>query len=147
VGIAQDTLFAMPAVFILAGLGLHWLFVWFERTYSPFKHERFIVTFALLAFLLAVGIADASSIFVIWAHEPKVANEFSVQAVDIAQRLNEMPPATLKYVVSNGATGVVQYLTDTENTDKQREHNIYYLTPQQFQKHQYPKGAVVMQLH
>lgn len=143
---ASLALFTAPAVYILAGCGLHWLYVWLERRYS----NTFVVTMALIAFLIAVGVADISNYFTKWARDPAVIKTFAAGATADAQRLNELPPAMLKYVVVPNGTPIlsqtIMYLTDTWMPEQQRAKNIYYITRKQFQQHRYRSGAVVVQL-
>lgn len=144
IGLAFDAPLAMPAVYIIAALGIHWMYLWLERSY---RHPA-VIAGALFAFLFAMAVADANRYFVEWANDPAVADLFAVRSVAIAQRLNALPPATLKYVVLTSALSreTVTYLTDTGTADLQRAKNISYLTESQFQHRQYPRGAVVLRL-
>jgi 4-amino-4-deoxy-L-arabinose transferase-like glycosyltransferase len=170
---ALRALIVAPAVYMMAALGLHWVYESLERWYGhndhtlvctpgSFRHrmcvERgtLIVSGTIIVFLFALGVAEANRYFVQWAKDPGVADEFTARYVSIANRLNALPPATLKYVVvTKGdvlvrgvpmSSQTVMYLTDTWLPEQQRARNIYYITLQQFQKKQYPKGAFVIQL-
>ncbi|MCC6934187.1 MAG: glycosyltransferase family 39 protein [Candidatus Yanofskybacteria bacterium] len=175
---ALRTILVAPAVYIVAGAGLHWLIIALERWYGandhrqiclPMRHlpgtsghrmcvdrSTFVVAVATVAFLIAVAIADGHRYFVEWGTNPAVASEFTAHYLPIAQRLNAAPPAALKYVVVtrgdvlvNGipmSAQTVMYLTDTWQPAQQRERNIYYLTREQFARHAYPRGALVVQL-
>ena len=109
-----------------------------------------------MVFLFALGVVEANRYFVQWAQHPQVADEFTAHYLGVARRLNELPPATLKYVVvTRGdvlvrgvpmSSQAVMFLTDSWLPEQQREKNIYYITRQQFLKKQYPKGAFVIQL-
>lgn len=166
-------LLVAPAVYIMAALGLHWAFVSLERWYGQSDHSlictpgsfghrvcmqrsTFIVSGTLIVFLFAIGVAEANRYFVQWAQSPQVADEFTAHYISIADRLKALPPATLKYVVvTRGdvlvravpmSSQTVMYLTDSWLPAQQKERNIYYITKQQFDKKQYPKGAFVIQL-
>jgi hypothetical protein len=170
---ALRALIVAPSVYIIAALGLHWLYVSFERKYvhadkglvctpASFGHQvcvqrsSFIVNGTLIVFLFALGVVEANRYFVQWAQNPAVADEFTARYLTVAQRLKSLPPATLKYVVltkgdvlvrgmpMSGQT--VMYLTDTWMPDQQRASNIYYITKAQFDQKQYPKNAFVIQL-
>ncbi len=175
---ALRALLVAPVVYIMAAVGLHWLYVSMERWYGqgdrrkiclPTRHlpgslghqvcvdrSAFVVSLAVLSILVAVGIAETKRYFVDWAQHPATADEFTSHYTSAAQRLLSLPPATLKYVVVrkgdvlvNGvpmSSQTVMFLTDTWMAEQQREKNIYYLTPEQFQRKEYPRGAVVLDL-
>ena len=175
---ALRALIVAPAVYIMAAVGLHWLYVSLERWYGSDEHKKvclslrhlpgswghrvcvdrstFIVAIAVLSVLTAIGIGDTRRYFVDWAQNPVVADEFTARYVTAAQRLLALPPATLKYVVVRKgdvlvrdmpmSSQTVMYLTNTWTAEQQREKNIYYLTADQFNRHQYPRGAVLIDL-
>lgn len=155
---ALRALLVSPPVYIMAALGLHWVYLALERWYmqSGKEHAALIVGGTLVVFLLAVGVADADRYFVQWAHDPHVADEFTTRYLGIAGRLLALPPSTLKYVVVTRGDVIIRgipesaqtvmYLTDTWMPEQQKTKNIYYLTKQQFDKKQYPKGAFVIRL-
>jgi hypothetical protein len=110
-----------PAVYIIAAIGLHWLYIALERWYGHSDHRQiclpmrnlpwghghrlcvdrstFVVTFAVLSVLMAVAVGDGSRYFVDWATHPAVADEFTSRYTVVADRLLSLPPSTLKYVV------------------------------------------------
>lgn len=170
---ALRSLLVAPAVYIIAAEGVWWLFSWLRHWYAQRDMHRIclpgpnghrwcadeaalVVGFTLVAFLAATGIAEADRYFVQWGRDPNVANEFTQRYVDVAQRLNALPPATLKYVVvSRGDVFVnglpvsaqtVMFLTDTATPEKQKARNIYYLTKAQFDRRQYRRGALIIKL-
>lgn len=145
---AAGILVTAPAVYLLAAVGLHWLFTWMQRWYHQSGHSASIVVWALVAFLLAIGVAEGGRYFVQWAHDPVVATTFSVRSLDIARRLNTLPPATMKYVVVPATTSSQQimFFTDTGSAELQQVKNLFYLTEKQFKARQYRAGAVVLQL-
>jgi hypothetical protein len=105
--------------------------------------------------LCAIGVADLQRYFVRWTTHPVTQAAFSSTQSAIASRLLSLPPATLKYVVTGPSAILVQgipvsaqpimFLTDTGSPLQQRERNIYYLTQEQFNQKQFPKGAFVIQ--
>lgn len=148
---SPDSLLALvvaPAVYIMAAVGLHWVFVSLDRWYFRSDEERgaLIVSATLIIFLCALGVAQASRYFVEWAKNPIVAQIYAVQSVAAAGKLNSLPPSTLKYVVVSASAQTVMFLTDTWMPQQQKERYIYYITQQQFDKKQYPKGAFIIRL-
>jgi 4-amino-4-deoxy-L-arabinose transferase-like glycosyltransferase len=170
---ALRALIVAPAVYLMAALGLHWLYVSFERKYgqtdkalvctpSGFGHRMcvhrstLVVSGTLVVLLFALGVTEANRYFVQWAQNPAVADEFTARYLEDASRLLSLPPGTLKYVVvSRGdvlvrgipmSSQTVMYLTDTWMPEQQRAKNIYYITQAQFLNKEYPKKAFVLQL-
>lgn len=141
-----------PAVYIMAAQAVHWFLLWMRRQHlSPS-----VVGLTVVVFLVAIGFADASRYFYDWGGNANTAAEFNERAADIAAQLNALPPSTLKYVATHPegvlidgigvAAQTVMYLTDTATPAKQKKKNIYYLTPEQFAAHRYPRGVVLFQL-
>lgn len=170
---ALRALLVAPAVYIIAGEGLWWLYTWMRHWYGQRDAHQIcvpgpdgrhycagegtiIVTVALIAFLSALAVVEASRYFVDWAHNPAVKGEFTQRYSQTAAYLNSLPPSTLKYVVAtrgdvlvNGiplSAQTVMFLTDTSTVEKQKSRNIFYLTKQDFERHRYPSGALVVQL-
>ncbi len=133
-----------PAVAILAAAGMHWMVLWLERWYH--QTDR-VVVLALVALLLAVGVADLHRYFVQWAQDEATLIAFNARSVQVAQRLGQLPPATMKYVVVGmTSTQPLMFLTNTSTPAQQNAQHIFYLTQKQFRAHQYQTGAVVLQL-
>lgn len=175
---ALRVLTAAPAVYLIAAVGLHWLYVTLRKWYAArdehlvclpwFGHAgahgrrmctgegTLVVAIAILSLLLAFGIGEARRYFVQWAHDPNVASEFNAHYLGIADRINALPPATLKYiVVSRGDVRIdgipvsartVMYLTDTGTNDGRKAKNVTYLTSEDFRKTRIPRGATVIHL-
>jgi 4-amino-4-deoxy-L-arabinose transferase-like glycosyltransferase len=164
---------AAPPVYILAALGLHWFYTWLYRWYAsrdvhkiclpgPYGHRwcagegALVVSIAVIALLIAIAVGDGGRYFSRWANHPDVSREFTSHYLAIAQRLNELPPATLKYViVSRGdvlvngipvSAQTVMYLTDTSTPEKQDAKHIYYLTPEQLTRTTLPRGSFIIRL-
>jgi hypothetical protein len=170
---ALRTIGAAPAVFIMAALGLHWCYSWMLKWYSardvhrvclpgPAGHRwcagegSLVVGIATVSLLIAIAVGDGGRYFIRWANHPRTAEEFTAHYLPIAQRINELPPATLKYVVvSRGdviADGMplsaqtVMFLTDTATPEKQETKNLTYLTPQQLAATTMPRGSFIVSL-
>jgi hypothetical protein len=161
--IAHNVSIALPAAYLFAAVGLHWLAVWMRKWYAmrdkhlvclPF--ERFagrhcvgegtlIVGIAVLAFLLAVGVVETERYFQDWAGSAAIHSEFPKDSRDAAIRLNALPPATLKYVVSDQPEAV-QYLTNTGSPAQQEAVHLTYLTPDQFARVRLRSGSVIIHL-
>ena len=134
------SLVVAPAVYIIAGEGIWWLYTWLLHWYKqrdvhriclpgPNGHQycagegQIVVTAALIVFLAAVGVGEANRYFYRWAQNPATRAEFTGRYVDIARQLLSLPPSALKYVVVtrgdvkvNGipmSAQTVMYLTDT----------------------------------
>lgn len=90
---ALRALGAMPAVFILAAVGLVWLY---RRFFSKLKKAGL---WAFL-FLLFVGVWEAKTYFVAWAQRPEVASNFDQRLADIGRYLQTADSQT-KFVVVN----------------------------------------------
>jgi 4-amino-4-deoxy-L-arabinose transferase-like glycosyltransferase len=175
---ALRAIIVAPAVYIMAAMGLHWLLITLERMYAsrdtkliclPWvghaghwgrrmctSEGRLIVAVVIVSVLAAVGIGDAWRYFVVWGSHPATAASFDAGSVDVAARLNALPPAMLKYVIVNQGgvlvDGVpmpaqtVMFLTDTGTPQQQRAKNIYYLTPEAAAKQKLPYDAFIIPL-
>jgi hypothetical protein len=120
------------------------------------------VAFVLVIFLAAMGLYEYDKYFNRWARHPQTAAAFDQKYVLLAKKLNELPRQRIKYVLVNapgvlvvqpgGAAAIpmpaqtVMYLTDTWTPEKQREKNIYYLTPEQYSQKQYRLDGTVYPL-
>ena len=153
---ALRAIIVAPAVAIMSGVGLHWLMVWLRKWYALRDPHTRVVGLAIVALLVAIGIAEANRYFVTWAQNPNVPGAFAQNYADIARHINSLPPATLKYVIVNaGGTLVngipmpaqtVMYLTDTWTPAGQAAHHVTYLLPEQVSKTHIPRGAAVFPL-
>jgi 4-amino-4-deoxy-L-arabinose transferase-like glycosyltransferase len=179
---ALRVLTSAPPAYILAAIGMHWCYTWLLKRYAMHDahpiclpgprghrwcttHGAFVVGFTAIAFLFAMTVAEGNRYFVRWAQSPETAGAFNAPYLKIAERLNALPPATLKYVVvraggvaifppgrTDPASAVampaqtVMYLTDSWSIKKQEARNIFYLTPEQYAKKRLPREAFVIQL-
>ncbi|MBI4034141.1 MAG: glycosyltransferase family 39 protein [Candidatus Brennerbacteria bacterium] len=138
-----------PAVFILAALGG----VWFYDRVKTVSRAKFIniISFIVIAFIAANAY---TSYFLDWTKRPEVADAFNQKYVRIAEELNALPPELPKYVVL--ATGghdvreigtpaqTIMYLTDTFLPEKQKEKNLFYISPTEAQS--VPQNSVIFNL-
>lgn len=175
---ALRAIIVAPAVYIIAAMGLHWLLITLERMYAARSERlvclpwvghaghwgrrvctsegRLIVGTVIISMLLAIGIGDAWRYFVVWGSHPATAASFDTGSVEVARRLNALPPSMLKYViVSRGGVLVhgipmpaqtVMYLTDSGTPAQQQAKNIYYLLPEQLPVTTLPAEAFVITL-
>lgn len=158
-----------PVVFIFAGEGLWWLIDKLDDWYRAYdvhevnlmhgrrvKESSLIATAALIAMLGAFTVAEYDKYFNKWAKDPLTAAHFNQNYVEIGQKLNQMPPAQLKYVLVNTGgvlvngipmpTQTVMYVTDTYTPEKQAAKNIYYLTKEQYRLGKYDRRDIVIPL-
>ncbi len=175
---ALRALIVAPAVYTIAAIGLFWLYQWMRKWYAArdshlvcmpwFNHAgehgrrlcigegALIVGLATVSLLLAIGIVDAHRYFIDWGMNPNVASAFNQSSVAIADRINALPPATVKYVVVD-AQGVlvngipmpaqtVMYLTDTFTAAGQAAKHVQYLTPVQYRRMHVPRGTLVFHI-
>lgn len=147
-----------PPIFILAGIGGIWLYEFIKTRISTNSRitektrigYKFILhTFCIMFIVLLI--ADAYiTYFLMWGQNSNVYNAFSSDYVQLGRRLNDLPKELPKYVIVeaggvavpikspfyNGATmnipmpaQTIMFITDTFTAEKQKEKNIYYITP------------------
>ncbi len=95
-----------------------------------------IHTFSII-FVALLVLEAYTAYFLNWAMDPKTAEAFNKPVTDYAYDLRALPNELKKYVIiPDGDMGinVVQFLTDTYTDKKQKEHNLYYYTPDQIKK-------------
>lgn len=145
---ALRALMVMPVVFLWAGEGAWWFFSTLKNwygTYDKHPHEAALVsTMVLLVFLASLGLFEYNRYFKTWAQNPNTISEFTHDYVKIAETINSLPPGVKKYVIAERGdvlidgipvmARTVMFLTKTYSSEGQKEKNITYLTPEQFQK-------------
>lgn len=153
----------IPVVMIFSGLGAYWIFEKLYKWYSAFQPElnprkpRILVTIALTGFLISLGILEYNRYFIIWAQDPETHMAFNQNYVDMAERINNLPPDSRKryILVNTGGTLVngipmpsqtVMFLTDTYTAKKQVAKNLFYLTEDQFKKGDFEKNSIIIPL-
>ena len=145
----------IPAVMILAGLGVTWLWEkiteWVERQkikYPKYVHglERIQKELALLAVLLLVLLPFQTfkTYFIRWAHHPETYFAFSTDLLHLGQYLAELPLENKKYVVVNlpgvevrGIPAPAQTVMFSSNTFQEadrKEKNLTYVLPSDIEK-------------
>lgn len=100
---ALRTIGLIPVVYILAALGLIWLF----DKYS--KINKKIAVLLLIAFTLQPAIANFDKYFFRWAKNDNVAGAFRQDLVDLADYLNSLPDEVQKIVLVNESGVPVPY--------------------------------------
>ena len=121
-----------PPVFIFAAWGGVRLF----EKLRPVGPIRFIGLVGLIVFAAANAYI---SYFLDWTKRADVAEAFNAKYVGIAEEINALPASTPKYlVIDTGGHDIrkigspaqtIMYLTDTYLPEKQKEKNIYYISP------------------
>lgn len=142
---ALRAILMIPPVFILAALGAHWTY---EKTAEKLNNKKMLFAFppsviltAASYLLFAALIFEAYyTYFISWGKNENVQGAFSSDYVDLGRMLLLLPQGTPKFVVVK-AQGVnvrgipmpaqtTMFITDTFSPEKQKEKNIYYLTPE-----------------
>lgn len=151
----------LPVVMILSARGMWWMFEklsdWYKANDPHSQHERHVVMAAVMViFLSTIGFVEYWRYFKIWGPDAGTARAFNQNYVEIAKTINISPVNQKKYVVVNASGALVNgipmpsqtvmFLTDTYTPAKQKEKNIYYLTPEQFKKGDYDKKGLVFPL-
>jgi len=159
---AIRTIGVLPIVMILAARGMWWAFDklsdWYKAHDAHSEHERHVVVvMVMLIFLGTIGFVEYWRYFKIWGPSPAAASAFNQEYVDLANKINLTPTQTRRYILVNDGgvlvNGIpmpaqtVMFLTDTYTANKQKEKNIYYLTPEQFKKGQYSKNSIIIPLN
>ncbi|MFH0712466.1 MAG: glycosyltransferase family 39 protein [Candidatus Jorgensenbacteria bacterium] len=139
-----------PPVFILAALGGAWLYEKI-RSIGPIS----LIGPIGLIFLIVFSAVNAyTSYFIDWAKRPDVASAFNQDIVRVAEEMNKLPPETPKYlIIDTGGHDVrkigspaqtIMYLTDTYLPEKQKERNIFYISPSETSK--IPENGFVIEI-
>jgi 4-amino-4-deoxy-L-arabinose transferase-like glycosyltransferase len=88
----------LPVVMIIAVIP----FMWIINRYHNYGHSFKIFIVSILAFtFLFIGISDPIKYFVFFANNPKQSEAFDENLTDTAYYMNNLPPATKKYVISD----------------------------------------------
>lgn len=148
---ALRSILMIPPAIILAGFGSVWIYNWIKERNVP---KKFLFTFGTLLLLL-VALHAYYTYFILWAPNRETANAFSSSSMDVGNVLNSLPKEIPKYVVVNARgtlvrgipmpSQTVMYLTDSFTPEKQKEKNIFYITPEK--KNDIPSGSFVVELN
>jgi len=139
---AWRAVLSIPAAFLLAALGVEWL------------TERYRWRALVTVLAAAVAVEAFRSYFIVWAHDPKVAEWCGSPLLKVAAGLDALPRESAKYLVldildPNPATvrGLpidaqpIMFLTDTATPDRQVAKSLHYLWPDQ--TNQITQGYVI----
>jgi len=155
---ALRAILMIPPVFILAGFSGIWLIVKIKNQISKIKITiqnskilDFIIHISLFMILSLLVFQAYYTYFVLWAPNPNTFDAFSADYVWLAKGLNDLPKELPKYVIVE-ASGVdvrgipmaaqtVMFITDTFTPEKQKEKNIFYVSPNK--KNQIPENTYV----
>jgi len=130
---------------------------WYKANDPHSQHERHVVVaITMVIFLSTIGFVEYWRYFRVWGPSRVTASAFNQNYAEIADIINKSPTNLKKYVIVN-TTGTlvngipvpsqtVMFLTDTFTPVKQKEKNIYYLTPGQFKKGGYDRRDLVFRL-
>ncbi len=142
----------IPAVMILSAIGLEWIIVkisdWLRKKMEQYpekreqllriKKELFVL---LIIFLLAVASETFNQYFFRWAGNPRVADAFNENYVQLGEYLNSLPKDLPKYIIMNCdgnmfcdnpyQSPVIMFITKTYIPDWRVKNNIFYINPAQ----------------
>lgn len=158
---ALRAILVAPVVFIFAGEGLWWLYDFCSKWYGMQddhqvivhghhgRESRVLAAFAVCAVLFGIMLNEYHAYFKIWAQDQQTADAFSTRYVQMGEMLNMLPYSVKKYVVVNArglpVNGIpmpaqtIMFITDTYTGAKQKEKNIYYLSPEMYRAGQYDR--------
>ncbi|HEY4520591.1 MAG TPA: glycosyltransferase family 39 protein [Candidatus Paceibacterota bacterium] len=161
---ALRTIGVIPVVMIFTARGLWWIFekfgAWYD-IYHPSHHSRAAITMpaariTLVIFLVALSFLEFYRYFTVWGKDQDTPGAFNSSYVRIAKEINALPLEEKKYIlVSAGGTiakgfpvpaQTVMFLTDSGTLEKQKEKNIFYLTPETMKKTTIPKNSKIFEL-
>ncbi len=112
-------------------------------------HKKYMLSLNLFSgiFLTLLLVEGLSTYFLLWGRNPKTAEAFNANYVEIGERLNSLPNDVPKYVIVKAGgvlvrglpmpTQTVMFLTDTYLPENQKLKNIYYVTDES----KIPEGA------
>ena len=149
---ALRSILLIPPAVILAGFVANFLYEklqflsLFARDSRKYARSLNLFSGILLFLLLVEGL---STYFLLWGQNPKTAESFNSNYVAIADRLNNLPIETPKYVLVKAGgvlvrglpmpTQTVMFITDTYLPVNQELKNIHYVTDES----KIPAGAHV----
>ena len=160
---ALRAILVAPVVFLFAGEGAWWFFSWLKNWYGArdkHPHEAVLVSSLVMTiFMGSLGLAEYRKYFIDWAQNPNTASAFNQNYREIGEEINKLPKTVRKYVVVH-AEGVlvdgisipaqtVMFITQTYSKELQKEKNLFYLTPEEFEKQKSTiirRGGIVFEL-
>lgn len=134
-----------PVVMIFAALGL-------ETLLKRIRNKK-AIPIIIIVLVLTISIQVYDKYFIKWANHPKVAESFNQDLTDIANKLNNLPQNTPKYIIIRGAdrfdfrgshmsSQPIMFITKTFLPKWQEEKNFFYVP--ESQANNIPKNAEVV---
>ncbi len=144
----------IPAAMILAAIGFEWIIVkvlnWHQKKlerFPAYSHQLMRINKQLIAllfvFLAAIAATSFSQYFFRWARNPRVADAFDENYVQLGKYLNSLPKNLPKYIIMNCGDNMfcdspyehqppaIMFITKTYIPDWRIENNIFYINPSQ----------------
>ncbi|PIQ70494.1 hypothetical protein COV89_00140 [Candidatus Shapirobacteria bacterium CG11_big_fil_rev_8_21_14_0_20_40_12] len=142
----------IPAAMILAAIGLEWIIVkvlnWHQKKLEKFPEHscqlmriKKQLTALLFIFLAAIAVNSFNQYFFRWAKNPRVADAFDENYVQLGKYLNSLPQDLPKYIIMNcdrnmfcdnpDQPPVIMFITKTYIPDWRAKNNIFYINPSQ----------------
>jgi 4-amino-4-deoxy-L-arabinose transferase-like glycosyltransferase len=159
---ALRTIGVIPVVMIYSAMGLWWFFDklndWYKIAdpHQILHNSRALTIVVMLLYLSAVGSWEYNRYFREWALDSNTQDAFSADDLKLAEKINTMDRNKPVYILVNRngtlVNGIpmpsqtVMFLTDTFTAEKQKNKNIYYLTPEQYKSGDYVKKSIVIPL-
>ncbi|MBI5401508.1 glycosyltransferase family 39 protein [Candidatus Wolfebacteria bacterium] len=147
---ALRSILMIPPIFMLAGFGGILIYEKLKKIF-PNKFFLFAIRYSLFAFII---ISAYQTYFIKWANNQNTKDAFDETSVLTGRELNSLPKELPKYVVvpRNGVdvrgismpSQTIMFITDTFTPEKQKEKNIFYVSPDQI--NQIPSAAYVVKL-
>lgn len=132
---ALRSVLMLPAVYLVVALGLTRCAGWLPR------HARAVKVALATGLAAVVAVESCYSYFVRWPRDPRVAGYYDQSLLAVARRLQDLPRELPKYVILEPDGVVIRglpsgaqplmFLTDSLSRERQRQKNIFYLTPDQ----------------
>ena len=146
---ALRAILMIPPVLLLAAAGAVSAYSAIRRHWRRLPLRPFVYAFLILLVLEAY-----QTYFILWAKSPHTAGAFSADYVMIGRQINELAPATSKYVVVHAGgvavrglpmpTQTVMFLTDSFDPARREEQNIHYIAPVEADR--LPENAIKFRL-
>ena len=141
-----------PAILIFAGFGGVWFYQKITAILKDSGKKINIFNFLVELFLIILMLQAYYSYFIVWTKNPNVKSAFNTDITEEAQKLNNLPKDTPKYVLIK-ASGIdiravgtpaqtIMFITDTFTLKKQKEKNIHYIL--QDQANQIPENSYIV---
>ena len=130
---ALRAIIAIPAVFLLAGVG----FVWLSEKISAWLEKKKLAEMTVIAGAIFLLLEGFFLYFIRWGSSPDVPGAFAANYVKIAREINAIPESKKKFIlVKAGGTLVngypmptetVMFMTDTFTAAGRAKKNVEYV--------------------